>query len=63
MADLVTSRSDEEVELDEDEIKTLREAKLLQDTRGSLGRKRKHILFAANAEEGSIINHEPSVSD
>ncbi len=52
-----------EVELDADEIKTLREANIIQDARGSLGRKREHILFAASSEEGSSINHKPSVSD
>lgn len=59
MADLVKSRSDQQVELDENEIKTLMEAKILHDARGSLRRKRKHILFAASAEEGSITHHKP----
>ncbi|KAF8973629.1 small-subunit processome [Flammula alnicola] len=58
MADLLKTdtgdleQADIEAELDEDELQILKKAKILQETPGSHGKKRKHILFAESSDEG-----------
>jgi len=53
MADLVKIQSDDETELNEDEVKILREAEILRDSRKKI--KSKHILFAASSAEGQNV--------
>jgi len=54
MADLVQANEeeDDDIELDEVEIQILKKAKILSDEAGSRGKKRKHVLFAENVDEG-----------
>jgi hypothetical protein len=54
MADLVKIQSEDETELNEDEVKILREAEILRDSRRKI--KSKHILFAASPAEGQNVD-------
>lgn len=60
MADLLKTNTDDleyddsGAELDEDEIEILKKAKIIHDTPGSYGTKRKHILFAETSDEGMV---------
>ena len=63
MRDLVQSQTDEdnrEAELEENEVNTLREAKILQDSPRGYRKKYSHILFAQNSDEGMRFNHDLS---
>lgn len=54
MADLVQAEKEEDndAQLDEHEVQILKKAKILSDNAGSFGKKRKHLLFAENVDEG-----------
>lgn len=54
MADLVQAEKEEDndAQLDEHEVQILKKAKILSDKAGSFGKKRKHLLFAENVDEG-----------
>jgi U3 small nucleolar RNA-associated protein 11 len=54
MADLVDAddEGDIDAELDEDEVQILKKAKILSDKAGPRVKKRKHVLFAENVDEG-----------
>ena len=56
MADLVPAEKEEDnnVQLDEHEVQILKKAKILSDKAGSFGKKRKHLLFAENVDEGIL---------
>jgi len=59
MSDLVKTQSDDdplEPELDEDEVKILREAEILRDSSRKI--KSKHILFATSSEEASLLSRK-----
>ncbi|KAF9481651.1 small-subunit processome [Pholiota conissans] len=62
MADLLKTNTDDfenddsDAELDEGEIEVLRKAKIIPETSGSHGTKRKHILFAENTDEASRLS-------
>ena len=49
--DLLRQEEGEEI-LDEDELKTLKDARILQQAIGD--RKRKHVLFATSTDEGIL---------
>ncbi|CAA7265958.1 unnamed protein product [Cyclocybe aegerita] len=63
-ADLLKSESadvadeDIEEELDEKERQILRDAKILQETKASRGKKRKHIIFAESPDEASRLSRK-----
>ncbi len=64
MRDLVQGQSDEdncEAELEESEVNTLREAKILNDSPRGHRKKYNHILFAQNSDEGMKFNHDFSL--
>jgi len=56
MADLVHAEEegDNNAHLDEHEVQILKKANILSDKAGSFGKKRKHLLFAENVDEGML---------
>lgn len=54
MADLVKTQPEDETELNEDELKILREAEILRDSRRKI--RSKHILFASSSAEGQNLD-------